>query len=221
MITGILLYKYQGEVKVFMFTRFKWHPFDRMDDSDPNKIYDAFISYSGDDYQWVVNTLQRRLENHNPPYKLCLRHRDFQVGALIQENIFKSVDHSKRMLMVLSPSFAKSRWCLLEFRFAHQKVLEDRTNYLIIILFDDVDVADLDKEIKLYMRTNTYVRVSDEWFWQKLFYAMPQPCSANVSVEDSVTGDQETVAEETMSLAERPGTVNDDETCIILRESCL
>ena len=172
-ITVILLYKYQGEVKVFMFTRFKWHPFDRIDDSDPNKIYDAFISYSGDDYQWVVNTLQRRLENHNPPYKLCLHHRDFQVGALIQENIFKSVDHSKRMLMVLSPSFAKSGWCLLEFRFAHQKVLEDRTNYLIIILFDDVDMADLDEEIKLYMRTNTYVRVSDEWFWQKLFYAMP------------------------------------------------
>ena len=219
-ITGILLYKYQGEVKVFMFTRFKWHPFDRIDDSDPNKTYDAFISYSGDDYQWVVNTLQRRLENHNPPYKLCLHHRDFQVGALIQENIFKSVDHSKRMLMVLSPSFAKSGWCLLEFRFAHQKVLEDRTNYLIIILFDDVDMADLDEEIKLYMRTNTYVRVSDESFWQKLFYAMPQ-CSAKESVEDSVTGDQETVAEETMPLTERPGTVNNDEMCIILRESCL
>ena len=173
-ITVILLYKYHGELKVFMFTRFNLHPFDRIDDSDPNKIYDAFISYSGDDYQWVVNTLQRKLENHNPPYKLCLHHRDFQVGALIQENIFKSVDHSKRMLMVLSPSFAKSGWCLLEFRFAHQKVLQDRTNYLIIILFDDVDMADLDEEIKLYMRTNTYVRVSDEWFWQKLFYAMPQ-----------------------------------------------
>ena len=38
---------------------------------------------------------------------------------------------------------------------------------------------------------------------------------------DSVTDDQETVAEETMPLTERPGTVNDDETCIILRESCL
>ena len=189
-ITVILLYKYHGELKVFMFTRFNLHPFDRIDDSDPNKIYDAFISYSGDDYQWVVNTLQRRLENHNPPYKLCLHHRDFQVGALIQENIFKSVDHSKRMLMVLSPSFAKSGWCLLEFRFAHQKVLQDRTNYLIIILFDDVDMADLDEEIKLYMRTNTYVRVSDERFWQKLFYAMPQPCSAKESTDDTIANEE-------------------------------
>ena len=209
-ITVILLYKYQGEVKIFMFTRFNLHPFDRIDDSDSNKIYDAFISYSGDDYQWVVNTLQRRLENHNPPYKLCLHHRDFQVGALIQENIFKSVDHSKRMLMVLSPSFVRSGWCLLEFRFAHQKVSEDRTNYLIIILFDDVDMADLDEEIKLYMRTNTYVRVSDERFWQKLFYAMPQ-CSARESMEDSNSGNQDIFAEETvMPLMERPRTVQNE-----------
>ena len=210
-ITVILLYKYQGELKVFMFTRFNLHPFDRIDDSDPNKIYDAFISYSGDDYQWVVNTLQRRLENHNPPYKLCLHHRDFQVGALIQENIFKSVDHSKRMLMVLSPSFAKSGWCLLEFRFAHQKVLQDRTNYLIIILFDDVDMADLDEEIKLYMRTNTFVRVSDERFWQKLFYVMPQPCSAKESTEDTVIANEEIFAEENgMPLTERLGTVQNE-----------
>ena len=185
-IALIFQYKYHGEVKVFMFTRFNWHPFDRIDDSDPNKIYDAFISYSGEDHQWVVNTLQKQLENHIPPYKLCLNHRDFEIGALITENVFKSVDQSKRTLMVLSSSFTKSEWCLFEFRVAHRKVLKDRMNYLIIILFDDVDVAELDEEIKLYMRTNTYVRVSDEWFWQKLFYAMPQ-CSAKKSRKERIT----------------------------------
>ena len=174
MIVAILLYKYHGEMKVFMFTHFNWHPFDRIDDSDPTKIYDAFISYSGDDHQWVVETLQQRLENHDPPYKLCFHYRDFRAGAPIVENILKSVDQSKRMLMVLSPSFARSEWCLLEFRAAHRKVIEDRMNYLIIILLDDVNMAELDEEIKLYMRTNTYVSYSDKWFWQKLFYAMPQ-----------------------------------------------
>ena len=185
-IIVILLYKYHGEVKVFMFTHFNWHPFDRIDDSDPNKMYDAFISYSGEDHQWVVDTLQERLENHDPPYKLCIHHRDFRIGAPIQENILKSVDQSKRMLMVLSSSFAKSEWCLLEFRAAHRKVLEDRMNYLIIIVFDDVDMAELDEEIKLYMRTNTYVSVSDKWFWQKLFYAMPQNATKKMINERSL-----------------------------------
>ena len=73
---------------------------------------------------------------------------------------------------------------MLEFRAAHRKVLEDRMNYLIIILFDDVDVAQLDDEIKLYMRTKQYVRVGDKNFWQKLYYAMPQPNQARESPEN-------------------------------------
>ena len=70
LIVFTLAYKYRGEVKVFMYTHFNWHPFDRIDDSDPTKIYDAFVSYSGGDYEWVLNTLRLRLETHDPPYKL-------------------------------------------------------------------------------------------------------------------------------------------------------
>lgn len=183
LFVGILLYKYHREVKVFMYTHFNWHPYDRIDDSDPNKIYDAFLSFSGDDFDWVVNTLQERLENHDPPYKLCFHHRDFPIGEPIVENIYKSVDQSKRMLVVLSSSYAKSDWCLMEFREAHRKVLEDRMKYLIVILFDDVDTTELDEEFKLYLRTNTYLSVSDKRFWQKLFYALPLP-SARESVDD-------------------------------------
>ena len=184
LIVGIVLYKFHREAKVFMYTHFNWHPYDRIDtDSDPNKIYDAFLSFSGNDFDWVVNTLQERLENHDPPYKLCFHHRDFLIGAPIVENIFKSVDQSKRMLVVLSSSYAQSDWCLMEFREAHRKVLEDRMKYLIVILFDDVDTTELDEELKLYLRTNTYLSVSDNRFWQKLFYAMPLP-SVRESVED-------------------------------------
>jgi len=51
-----------------MNTHFNWHPFDRIDDLDSTKLYDAFVSYSEKERQWVVNTLQQRLENHHPPY---------------------------------------------------------------------------------------------------------------------------------------------------------
>ena len=169
----ILLHKYRRTVKAFMYTHFNWHPFDRIDDLDSTKIYDAFVSYSEKERQWVVNTLQQRLENHHPPYKLCIHHRDFEVGAPIVTNILNSVEQSKRMLMVLSHNFLQSEWCMLEFRTAHHKALEDRLK-LIIILFDELNFAELDNEIKLYMRTNTYLRVSDSWFWEKLIHAMPQ-----------------------------------------------
>ena len=175
----ILLHKYRRVVKAFMYTHFHWHPFDRIDDLDSTKLYDAFVSYSEKERQWVVNTLQQRLENHHPPYKLCIHHRDFEVGAPIVSNILNSVEQSKRMLMVLSRNFLQSEWCMLEFRTAHHKVLEDRLK-LIIILFDDVNFAELDNEMKLYMRTNTYLSVSDNWFWEKLIHAMrPQSSIRN------------------------------------------
>ena len=185
LVAFVVGYKFRGEVKVFMYTHFNWHPFDRINDSDPNKTYDAFISFSGIDYEWISNTLCVRLENHDPPYKLCLHHRDFLVGAPIQQNIFDGIERSKRMIMILSKHFVKSEWCLLEFRAAHQKVLEDRINYLIIILFDDVDMAEVDDEIKLYMRTNTYLSVKNKWFWEKLFYALPQNLNRETDVKDS------------------------------------
>lgn len=150
-----------------MNTHFNWHPFDRIDDLDSTKLYDAFVSYSEKERQWVVNTLQQRLENHHPPYKLCIHHRDLN-----------SVEQSRRMLMVLSHNFLQSEWCMLEFRTAHHKVLEDHLK-LIIILFDDVNFAELDNEMKLYMRTNTYRRVSVNWFWEKLIHAMPQSSIIN------------------------------------------
>ena len=173
-LVTLVVFRYRDAIKVFVFTRFNWYPFDRRDDSDPSKIYDAFVSYSGSDYKWVMDTLRVRLENHDPPFKLCIDQRDFEIGAPILENILNSINQSKRMIVVLSRNFAKSKFCLLEFRAAHQKVLEDGMNYLIIILFDDVDMAEVHDEIKLYMRTNTYLSVSNRWFWEKLVYALPQ-----------------------------------------------
>jgi len=126
------------------------------------------------------------------------------------------------MLMVLSPSFAKSGWCLLEFRAAHRKVLEDRMNYLIIIVFDDIDTAELDEEIKLYMRTNTYVSVSDKWFWQKLFYAMPQHSGKESVQERSVeliepaSANQDNYVERMHEAENRAAALHDCDTILLV-----
>ena len=95
-------------------------------------------------------------------------------------------------------------------------------NYLIIIVFDDVDMAELDEEIKLYMRTNTYVSVSDKWFWQKLFYAMPQhPAKESVqerSVEltEPVTANQDSYVETMQETESRAAALNDSDTILLV-----
>ena len=175
LISIALIYRFRKEIKLVLYTRFNWHPFDnRVDDSDPSKIYDAFISFNAGDRDWVRENLHEKLENHSPPYKLCIHYRDFVPGAPIIENILKNVKKSRRMIMVLSRNYIQSEWCMVEFRTAHLNVLKGRANYLIIVLFDDVNVEALDDELKLYLRTNTYLSVQSKSFWQQLKYALPQ-----------------------------------------------
>ena len=53
------------------------------------------------------------------------------------------------------------------------QVLKDRTNYLIIVLCEDVSTEDLDEDMHLYLKTNTYLSRDCHWFWKKLRYALP------------------------------------------------
>ena len=175
LIISLPMYRFRGEIKVLVYVHLKWHPFDKSDDSDIiEKLYDAFVSYSGYDYDWVVDTLRPMIESDETPYRLCLHDRDFMCGAAIQDNILNSVKYSRRMILLVTERFLQSEWCLLEFRAAHERVLRDRTNYLIVVLFDDINIEDLDEDLKLYLRTNTYLSISNKWFWQKLLYAMPE-----------------------------------------------
>ena len=54
------------------------------------------------------------------------------------------------------------------------QVLKDRTNYLIVVLCEDVSSEDLDEDMRMYLKTNTYLSRDNSWFRQKLRYAMPQ-----------------------------------------------
>ena len=170
----ILIYVYRGQIKILLYVHCNWHPFDAAENADISHMtYDAFISYSGLDYKWVCFDLLPKLENHNPPYKVCVHDRDFMPGAYIEDNIMEAVQSSRRMIMVLSHNYLKSEWCMLEFRAAHNKVLNDCTNYLILVLYDDVNVSELDEDMKLYIRTNTYLARSNQWFYDRLLYSMP------------------------------------------------
>ena len=137
-------------------------------------VYDAFVSYSGHDVQWVLNTLKPKLENPERSYRLCLNDRDFLPGEEITTNILNGVKFSRKMIMILTRSFLESEWCRFEFITAHRRVLKGRTNYLIVILFDNINVKDLDEDLQVYLKTNTYLYYADKWFWDKLMYAMPQ-----------------------------------------------
>ena len=173
-VLGTAIYRYRGYIKVWLYTRFSFHPWDKVKEKPQEKDYDAFVSFCRKDADWVLKTLLPYLEAPKCGFHLCVRDRDFVPGVTITKNIMTAIEYSRRTILVLTPDFIKSGWCDLEFQAAHKRALDDRSNFLIVVVLKNVDDKDLDETLKLDMKTNTYVSVSDKWFWKKMLYAMPK-----------------------------------------------
>jgi len=143
---------------------------------DRDKQYDAFVSYSHLDEPFVVQQLVPHLEGGDNPFKLCIHIRDWPIGGYIPNQIVKSVESSRRTIIILSPNFLTSSWGQVEFREAYLKMVKERCPRVIIILLKDVgDTSKLYPELKACLTMNTYLKWGDPWFWLKLRYAMPHP----------------------------------------------
>lgn len=188
LIVLLTVYNLKELVKVWLFTRYGFR--FRPQKEDENKYFDAFLSYSSKDDQDLVEKFVSRLENEPNNYRICLHYRDWPVGTSIAESVIASVETSKRTIILLSENFVKSEWCSYEFKTAHHKLLTDKTNRVIVILLEKISAKLLDSDLKLYLKTNTYLEWSDPRFWSKLQYAMPVVTSEQASQERPETGVQ-------------------------------
>lgn len=172
-VAAVLAFAYRKEMQVLIYSRYGVRLFYRRDaELDKDKEYDAFVAYSNSDVEFLVNELLPGLEAIPNPYRLCLHHKDFIVGAFITENIMEAVERSCRTIILLSESFVNSEWCQFEFKMAHLQMLSDQCNRVIVIVLDKVPLG-VDEDIKLYLKTNTYLEWGDRLFWEKLYFVLP------------------------------------------------
>lgn len=85
-VLAALYYKYQQKIKIWMY----WHnimPFlFNSDVLDNDKKYDAFISYSHKDEDFVTDQLMPELEQKRR-FNLCIHRRDWTPGDFIPEQV--------------------------------------------------------------------------------------------------------------------------------------
>ncbi|GLV35076.1 tollo [Carabus blaptoides fortunei] len=148
--------------------------------------YDAFVSYSNEDQEFVIN-LVGMLENNEPYLKLCVYERDFQIGSVISESVLQSVASSRKTLLIVSDSFAKSQWCRWEAKLAehhhlffHDGDIKGPQGTLLIILLDNICEGNMTPTLKYLLKTRIYL----EWctdpekqlqFWDKLRKKLASP----------------------------------------------
>nr|XP_030127335.3 toll-like receptor 2 type-1 [Taeniopygia guttata]XP_030127336.3 toll-like receptor 2 type-1 [Taeniopygia guttata]XP_030127337.3 toll-like receptor 2 type-1 [Taeniopygia guttata]XP_030127338.3 toll-like receptor 2 type-1 [Taeniopygia guttata]XP_030127339.3 toll-like receptor 2 type-1 [Taeniopygia guttata]XP_041571799.1 toll-like receptor 2 type-1 [Taeniopygia guttata] len=138
--------------------------------------YDAFVSYSENDSDWVENTMVRELEQACPPFRLCLHKRDFVPGKWIVDNIIDSIEKSRKTLFVLSEHFVQSEWCKYELDFSHFRLFDENNDAAILVLLEPIQSKAIPKrfcKLRKIMNTKTYL----EWpageeqqqvFWENL-----------------------------------------------------
>ncbi|NXO60700.1 TLR21 protein, partial [Aramus guarauna] len=138
--------------------------------------YDAFVSYSENDSDWVENIMVRELEQACPPFRLCLHKRDFVPGKWIVDNIIDSIEKSHKTLFVLSEHFVQSEWCKYELDFSHFRLFDENNDAAILVLLEPIQSKTIPKrfcKLRKIMNTKTYLEwppdeEQQEMFWENL-----------------------------------------------------
>lgn len=135
--------------------------------------YDAFVSYSQYDSEWVENIMVQELEQSNPPFKLCLHKRDFLPGKWIVDNIIDSMEKSSKTLFVLSVHFVQSEWCKYELDFSHFRLFDENNDAVILILLEPLPEKTIPRrfcKLRKLMNTRTYLEWPTDEDSQQLFW---------------------------------------------------
>uniref|UniRef100_T1JEM9 TIR domain-containing protein n=1 Tax=Strigamia maritima TaxID=126957 RepID=T1JEM9_STRMM len=171
----VLFNNYKSEILYYMFAKGICLRFVCEEDVDADKVYDAFVSYSSEDEDWIADFLVPGLESGIPSYKLCLHNRDWPAGEFITDQIVRSVGNSRRTILVLTDNYFKSGWSRLEFDIAYQQGLKDKVNRLIAVVPNEVpDLSKIDQDFKTFITLTTYVEAKKPYFWRKLRASMPR-----------------------------------------------
>ncbi|XP_062005144.1 probable disease resistance protein At4g27220 [Rosa rugosa] len=115
-------------------------PSSSAESSAPRWKHDVFLSFRGEDTRrGITSFLYDRLKNRG--IKTFMDDQDLQVGDVISPTLLLAIKESRFAIIVLSPNYASSTWCLEELRNICECMKEDDNR--ILPLFYNVDPSDV------------------------------------------------------------------------------
>ena len=174
-ILGGLGYRYRWRLRyLYYMAKARYRGYDMIDNQQVDYRYDAFISYAAEDYLFIKDEIIVELEE-NSGLSLCIHQRDFLPGNYIAENILKAIKTSRKVVIVLTSNFLKSKWCMYEFNMARMETIYSRNgeNVVFCIMLDDIDTAHLSPDLIETLESETFLKYPDidterPYFWSML-----------------------------------------------------
>ncbi|XP_055957946.1 toll-like receptor 2, partial [Patella vulgata] len=88
------------------------------------------------------------------------------------DNILQHMENSRKVLVVLSNDFARSKWCQFEMSLAQKLVIDTSIESIVVVLLEDIEAVNMSKPLNALLKTTTYIKWQDndnkDIFWQML-----------------------------------------------------
>ncbi|XP_046575546.1 toll-like receptor 13 [Haliotis rubra] len=132
-----------------------------------NMKYDAFVSYSNSDGDWVYDELLNFLEGE-VGLRLCDHSRDFEAGRFIIDNVFDAMETSRKTILVISNEYMKSAWCQLELQLTLSSHLKQNVE-IVVVLLEHIQTCQVTSPLRALMMSTTYIEWADDEEAKALF----------------------------------------------------
>ncbi len=173
---AVALYKKRWRIRFWIHATQNWWRNQRLEVQGYERLnfkYDAFIAYSshGEERTWVHTTLREKLEGEFG-LRLCFYYRDFKLGVDLADAIVEAINSSSKTLLILSPTFLESGWCEFEVRMAKEKLMTERRDSLVVVIYSKLDEASgrFPKSLVRLLEQKIYVEWTEDPDGQELFW---------------------------------------------------
>ena len=135
--------------------------------------YDALVSYGNEDRNFVVR-LVAMLENYEPFLKLCVPERDYEVQPVLSENVLENVGKSRRVLFIVSSSYARTQWDRWETLLTgyYRLFFKNEGRDCVIVKLGNISREGLSPMLKYLMKNGVYLQWDPEEKKQKIFWEL-------------------------------------------------
>lgn len=178
-LLSALVYRYRWKLRYLYYaSRLAYRRLHN--DCNDDFQFDAFVSYSSEDNDFVHGQLIQELETR-AGLILNVHNRDFIPGRPIPCNIVDAVQNSRRTLVVLSRELLRSDWCHYEMQMATMEAAHTGRDVLLFLIYEDVPSQEMPREVLYNLQASTYISFPADAepslirdFWDRLAQAIRQ-----------------------------------------------